>query len=135
METKEMTKEEALSKFLDCDTEEAEKYIEDGDYLVLTDEEADEAVDENIKDSLWAFNASFIISECGLNFTKEESIQKMQQSQCESCNEIIRTIIDGSCGIGEFVRSAVSSDGRGNFLSGYDGEENEEGKFFIYRIN
>lgn len=38
----------------------------DGDYLVLTDEEADNATAEYIKYSIWAFNPEFIISECGL---------------------------------------------------------------------
>ena len=35
----------------------------------------------------------------------------------------------------EFIEDAISSDGRGHFLSPYDGEENEEGDYFIYRIN
>jgi len=39
---------------------------------------------------------------------------------------------------GEFVRDVISSDGRGNGLAGYDGEENEiayDGEwFYIYRI-
>ena len=38
----------------------------------------------------------------------------------------------------EFVREVISSDGRGNGLAGYDGEENEivyDGEwFYIYRI-
>ena len=38
-----------------------------------------------------------------------------------------------------FVQDAVSSDGRGHFLSGYDGAENEEKVdgvwYFIYRTN
>ena len=31
-------------------------------YMVLTDEEADEKVKEYIKDSVWAFNSSFLSS-------------------------------------------------------------------------
>ena len=38
----------------------------------------------------------------------------------------------------EFVREVISSDGRGNGLAGYDGEENEivydDEWFYIYRI-
>ena len=34
----------------------------EGEYRVLTDEEADVAVEEYISDSVWAFNASFLAS-------------------------------------------------------------------------
>ena len=73
--------------------------------------------------------------ECNLDMAMEESLKKMQQDQCESCNEFIRALIDGKEGIESFIDSAVSADGRGHFLSSYDGEENEEGDYFIYRIN
>jgi hypothetical protein len=38
-------------------------------------------------------------------------------------------------GLEGFVEEAVSADGRGHFLSSYDGEENEQDGFYIYRIN
>ena len=34
-----------------------------------------------------------------------------------------------------FVQHAIAADGRGHFLSSYDGEENEAGEFFVYRTN
>lgn len=33
------------------------------------------------------------------------------------------------------VADAIRCDGRGHFLSQYDGEEVEAGEFFIYRLN
>ena len=36
------------------------------EYLVLTDEEAAEQAKQDIEDSLWAFNAEFILGACGL---------------------------------------------------------------------
>lgn len=59
----------------------------------------------------------------------------MQENCCESCNEFIRALIDGTCGIDEFVREAIMSDGRGHFIATYDGEENEQDEYFIYRVN
>jgi hypothetical protein len=130
-----VTPEQALAKFLDCDVEDAADLIEGGDYLVLTDEEADEKAKEAIIESLWAFNASFILGECGLDLSGEDALQKMQGEMCEGAQDFITSLIEKTCGLDSFVESAISADGRGHFLASYDSEENEEGNYFIYRIN
>jgi hypothetical protein len=125
----------ALAKFLDVEKEDAELYIERGEYFVLTDDEADEKAYEYIKESLWAFNASFICDMCSIDRAMVEAIQAMQEKKCESCNDAILRMVEGSCGLDDFVKEAISADGRGHFISQYDGNENEEGEFFIYRMN
>ena len=132
-----MTKIEALAKFLeisivetDCGT--LETY--GGEFLVLTNEEADAKAYEEIEESLWAFNADFIIDMCGFN-GGEKSLTAMQRESCEDCNEFIKAMIKGTCTLDTFVQSAIESDGRGHFISGYDGEENEQDEYFIYRVN
>jgi len=137
-----MTKEQAMAKFLDCDVDDLteEKFDYYGltvlsDHAIGTDEEADKACEEYIKQTAWAFNASFIISECGLDCSGEESLKTMQEKSCEGANDFILSLIEKTCGIGEFVDSAISAEGRGHFLSSYDGNENEEGNYYIYRIN
>lgn len=153
MTVKVETKVEALAKFLGIEPEEKgdidwAKYdlIEEPEdvfhygnqeYLVLTDQEADEKAGEYIEESLWAFNTGFIIDhmEQGEGFdyrATEESIKLIQEKQCESANPVIKALI---ADIGEFIEDAIGADGRGHFLAGYDGEENEEGDFYIYRIN
>ena len=112
------------------------------EYKVLTDEEADEATRESILESLWAFRARFIVEHTKFyeNSTHGEdeafckALEELQQSICESANPIVYALIKD---IDEFVEDAIDADGRGNFLSTYDGEENESacGKFYIYRIN
>lgn len=118
-------------------------------YMVLTDEEADEKAKLYIEDSLWAFNAEFIIGECGLDFTGVDSLRKMQQDTCEGANDFIRSLIDRCTDINSFVESAIIADGRGHFMSSYDGNEKEETvngitceetgedstTFYIYRTN
>jgi len=104
------------------------------EYAVGTDEEADEACFEYIKESVWAFNPQFIAAECGM--PEAEEIIKAAQHKCESSNEAILAIIKGSCGISSFVQSAISADGRGHFLSSYDSDEIYNGDgFYIYRMN
>jgi hypothetical protein len=60
----------------------------------------------------------------------------MQAELCEDANELVKAVIRD---IDHFVKDAILSDGRGHFLSSYDGEENEiEHKkvmFYIYRTN
>ena len=129
----------ALAKELDIDIEEAEEKIETGDYTVLTDEEADEQCAEYIKDSLWAFNSDFILSECGLDLSGADSLRTMQEKSCESANDFVLSLVEKTCGIESFIESAVSADGRGHFMSSYDGEEIEaqiDGQYlYIYRVN
>ena len=138
---------EAVAKFLGCSVDELslERYDHYGletysfgreEYAVGTDEEADQAAAGYIKDSAWAFRAEFIIDECGLPCEMVEAIQALQEKKCEGANDSILALIERSKGgLESFVESAVSADGRGHFLSPYDGNENEEGGFFIYRIN
>ena len=106
-----------------------------GDWLVLTDEEADEHTKDYIEESLWAFNASFLAGQTGLPESAFEGLSK----QCEEGNEPIMQMIQATCGIDSFVEAAISADGRGHFLARYDHEEREfnNGRmtFYIYRIN
>ena len=106
------------------------------EYLVLTEEEANQKTKEYIEDSLWAFDTGFILYACDLNNTEEVScsLRKMQEDSCEGCNDFIRALVDGTCGIDEFVDQAIIADGRGHFLSSYDGEEGEQDGYFIYCI-
>ena len=110
------------------------------EYKVLTDAEADEEAKKSILNDLWAFNADFILqhTEFYNHSTDREdaefinSLEQLQRSICESANSIVKALI---CDIDEFVTDAIDADGRGHFLSFYDGKEHEQDEFFIYRIN
>jgi len=106
------------------------------EFRVLTDEEADKAAEEYIKGSLWAFNADFIIDHSKLPYDAIEMVKGYQESKCEGANDTIEALIED---MDEFVKDAISADGRGHFMSSYDGEENEETvegeTFYIYRQN
>ena len=63
-----LTKERALAEFLGVEENEVKENswgtystISSDEYLVLTDDEANEEVYKAIENSLWAFNAEFII--------------------------------------------------------------------------
>ncbi len=133
-----MTKLEALTKLLDCDASEISEENDDTftigrqEYLVLTDDEADEKAKELILDSAWAFKPEFLAAHSA-DGVDEETIKSIQDNdRCESNNPVILRLIRDT---DHFVSDAIMSDGRGHFISGYDGEEQEQGQYFIYRLN
>jgi hypothetical protein len=133
-----MTKIEELAKYLEVEADDLTEDYEDtfrdgkGEYLVLTDEEADEKAKEYILDSVWAFNANFLAAHCleGIGLEVIEAIQANER--CESNNKALLALIED---VDHFLDDAIKADGRGHFLSSYDGEENEAGEFYIYRTN
>lgn len=141
-------KARALADFLEVGLEEITEgnYYDDSlaygnaEYLVLTEEQADARAKEEIMESLWAFNADFVIQHCK-NYddmdcdefnSAVESLRHAQAECCENANGLVYALIDD---IDEFVEDAINADGRGHFISRYDGEENEQDGFYIYRVD
>ena len=122
------------------EVEEADKDGEIGNYRILTDEEAQELCTTYIKESLWAFNAEFIIEHSKLPYDAIEMVRGYQQDKCESANDTIEALIED---IDTFIEDAISADGRGHFMNTYDGNEDEQRididgestTFYIYRMN
>lgn len=103
--------------------------------LALSEAEADAACAEYIRNSAWAFNTDFIIEHSSaLDFDEASKvIVNAIQKLCESGNDAMLRLIDD---VDTFIQDAIDADGRGNFLSGYDGRELDLGDgVFLYRIN
>lgn len=135
-----MKKRQALSEYLeigidevDCSTYDENIFDAGGaEYMVLTDEEADAEALNYIKESLWAFNASFLAGFTGL----DEKVFVALQCGCEDSNDAVESLIKGTGNTVEaLAEEAICTDGRGQFLNTYDGDENEQDEFFIYRMN
>ena len=137
------TKQLALAKHLKLSVDELDdiEFIEDesgnepgeftygqNSYLVLTDEEATERCKDYIKHTLWAFNPAFIQEYVSIDIKTLEKISEL----CESANPIIKNLLGEN--LDDFMESAIQCDGRGHFLSSYDGEEHEEDEYFIYKL-
>lgn len=110
---------------------------------MLTDEEAYDEVEKYVEEDLWAFRSSFIISHMTYqpqDLTEREQIEqateRLQNDLCESANILIKSLIKD---IKRFIDDAISEDGRGHFLSPYDGKEIEfiykNTEYYIYRQN
>ncbi len=112
----------------------------EGEFLVLTDEEADEQTKECIGETLWAFNINFLQGFLASGLQDEaETILKPLQERCESGNEPIKALVDWDNNKDDITQEAISWDGRGHFLSSYDGYEHEvkvnDTYYYIYRVN
>ena len=130
----------ALAEYLDTDIDNITKSdywnngvydTDEGEYMILDDEDANNLAGDNIVESLWAFNADFICQHTALPCDGAELIQAFQEEKHEGANAVIYGLIED---IPEFIDDAITTDGRGHFLNTYDGEETEFGEWFIYRM-
>lgn len=96
--------------------------VDDGEFAVGTEEEVDAAVRECVRESLWAFRPEFLA-----NYTPDgvdaEILGIIIEMKCEDATEIIAKLVDER--LGKLIDDAVASDGRGHFLSSWDGEERD----------
>ncbi len=112
-------------------------YTVEGDrYAVGTNAQAYAAARDYIEETLWAFKAEFILSCCELDASGAECLRALQEKACEGANDFILSLVSKTCGLDRFCEEAERSDGRGHFLSPYDGEEIEllGGKAFAYKL-
>lgn len=111
------------------DWEDVDNMIGD-DYLVLTDDEADDMVHEYIDESAGMFTPSFLSRYSGID---EDVFVTLQEA---GKYDAIRSMIQD---FDAFVEEAVSTDGRGHFLATYDFNEHEvtvnDTTYYIYRVN
>lgn len=143
------TKIKALAKHLEVDSEHIfeedygdEKIFGYGNqqYLVVTEEEREKVIKDDIKGSLWAFNADFILNHTKIDSNERivKAFKRVQEELCEDANDIVEALIED---IDEFIEDAIEADGYGHFLARYDGEEIEldvedgEEDLYAYRVN
>ena len=145
MENVETIKREVLAKYLhednevildilieDIETKDNELFVVGhNEYLVLTDEEADMKAADYIRETAWAFNKSFLDCHSKSISELDEKTFSIIQDSCESANKAILAMIDD---VEHFIEDAILADGRGHFLGNYDGKENEQDNYYIYRV-
>jgi hypothetical protein len=109
--------------------------IKAGEYMVLNERERDKEIKEYIQETLWAFYPSFLAKKTGL----PEKVFEALSEKYEDGNDAILALVEKTCGLDTFIKSAIEADGYGHFLAPYDGKEGRETvegeDYFIYRIN
>ena len=134
----------ALAQHIDCDvadiSEEGVNTYRHGSryYLVLTDDEADAACAQQIRESLWACRVAFIAryTEPRLNERAQNALLQVVSDLCEDANDLVLALVRDLDGL---VRDIISEDGRGGVLATYDGDEDavtvDRTNYYIYRTN
>lgn len=103
--------------------------IDGEEYAVAEDEEvANKAARRAVEDSICYFNPNFLADHSDV----PEEVFEFLANKCFDNNEAYKSMIYD---VNDFIDDAIDEDGRGHFLSGYDGEEHEIGEYFLYRIN
>ena len=104
-----------------------------GEYLVLDDDQADDALRILLFDGegVWAFKSSFLAEYTDM----PEEVFKALQEKCEDGNDAILRIIEGSCGRDAFFEAVKDDGGRAYIIGRYGEVEEESGEFFVYRID
>lgn len=93
-----------------------------GEFLIVTEERAMDLAEDYIRDSLWAFNPSFLANTLGMDRRVFEEI--VENGRCEDNNDTITRLVESEDdGMMRVVNRAIRVDGLGHFLSSYDGEE------------
>jgi hypothetical protein len=140
-----MTKREAVAMFTDVPVEDVVLIESDRrtgstfkvgnkEYLVCYHLQADNRTRAAIRESVWAFNPDFILKHAKIETTPNvvAALREMQGKLCESANPLVLAMIRN---FHAFAKEAISIDGRGHFISGYDGQEHKIDDHYIYRIN
>lgn len=115
----------------------------DEEYLILTNEEAEEMARDYIIEMLWSFKTDFLMDHMdavdSLNTREREDfkklLEKIQCDLCEGVNPIVSALVGDN--IDNLIEDAIEADGRGWFIGQYDGSEDSieyDGvDYYIYR--
>lgn len=133
----------ALAIEADCSPEEIEvsRYsdlefeIGNQTWIVATDSEADDLANERTRETLWAFNSSFLSGYISAlrSASAVKAFDRMREELCEGANDLVSAMLGDN--LDRCVSDAISADGRGHCLAGYDGFERECSGFYLYRVN
>jgi hypothetical protein len=100
------------------------------EWIVLSDDDADERAGEAIRESLWAFRTDFLRRHV-TSVDALEALDTVRERLCERATPLVLALIDD---VDYLIEDAIRADGRGHFLAGYDHEEHERDGWCLYRV-
>lgn len=130
-----MDRQLALANFLGTDREVIEPISDiefatlEGNFLVLTDEEANEKAKDAILDSASYFSPDFLSEITDLDPCIFEALTALG----ERANLAILKLLEATCGLDKFVDAALGENHRRFYLS-VDNCEGQIGEYYIYEV-
>lgn len=110
--------------------------IDGYEYAVAEDEEeAIKAAEEYIRETVWAFNAEYLLkySDVPRSDGLVEALTKIQGELCEDSNELFYNLIQKNWD--EFIEDAMDEEGLGHLLAPYDHTEQEISDLWFEHIH
>ena len=92
--------------------------LRNNDFECMTLENAEERAKDYIRETVWAFNSSFLVGYFPRGLDCED-IDRLRGDKCEDINSAFLALLDD---FDTFAGDAISADGLGHFLSSYDGD-------------
>ncbi len=134
-----------LARFFNCPVDQVEdsqyedEYVfryDDSDYLVITEEEADKELREQIPHNLFQINPFFLKRHLKIDISTEV-LQHFLYDMCENCRLIFWELIADK---ETFLQDITNTYGRGLFLAWYDRREvrvrtANDTFYYIYRVS
>jgi len=112
------TQIKSLCKYYSLTPRELVESMAEGDYQLMSLEDAESAAQESIGQMLWAFSPRFLAGYTGIDI----SIFELLADKREDANEAILSLIESNGSLQEFADEAIVADGLGYFLSSYGGD-------------
>lgn len=92
------------------------------EWAVGTCDEATDAAETYIRESLWSFRPDFLVNYCS-DGVDADVLRTIAEAKCEDANDAFLALVGDS--LQNVLDDAIATDGRGHFLSHHDGEEVE----------
>lgn len=132
---REKKKIKTLAKYLLVSKKTAKQLIQNGDYIVLTDKEANATARKVITQNLYNFDADFILDHSTFLkelFTVEEFNELKRTHNQQFINVVIERSLDA---LEDFIYDALNYNGRAHFISFVGGSEIKLNNLYIYQLS
>lgn len=121
-----------MSENLSLERSEVVEMLRQDDIKLMSYAEAEAEAEQHIEQSLWAFNASFLVGYINAKIDTN-TLQRIKQDSCEDCNEVFLALVGDN--LERLKSDAIGCDGIGHFLNTYDGDAYEyyyNGELYLY---
>ncbi|WAI00354.1 hypothetical protein [Methanogenium organophilum] len=103
-------------------------------YLVLSEEEAEQAAQKAISERVWVIALESIFEYFGIDAYPSDAIEAIGKEPLFHVNDELRAIINRTCGMETLTSRMLELGNRPNILADYDQREHRYKNFCIYRL-
>jgi hypothetical protein len=103
-------------------------------YLVLREEEAQQAAERAISERVWVIALESIFAYFGIDAYPSDAIDVIGKEPLFHVNDELRAILHRTCGMDTLTSRMLELGNRPNILADFDQREYRYGEFCIYRL-